>query len=112
LGRRLVNQDGFRDVVGEEGKIKFLYERIFQREPTEVEIKLGLDFIDESPAPDQITDANREKLKEQREERQKPQKGGRAMSMASLGPAQLRPIGSWAKYAHALIQANEAIFIN
>jgi hypothetical protein len=112
LGRRLVNQPGFRDVVGEEGKIKFLYERIYQREPTEVEIKLGLDFVEESPAPDQITDASREKLKEQREERQKPQKGGRAMSMASLGPAQLRPIGSWVKYAHALLQANEAIFIN
>jgi hypothetical protein len=77
-----------------------------------VEIKLGLDFVEESPAPDQITDASREKLKEQREERQKPQKGGRAMSMASLGPAQLRPIGSWVKYAHALLQANEAIFIN
>ena len=34
------------------------------------------------------------------------------MTMASLGPKQLRPIGTWVKYAHVLLQANEAIFIN
>ncbi len=112
LGRRLVNWSGFQDLTGEEARIKFLYERIFQREPTEVEIKLGADFIDESPAPDLITDANREKMKEQRDARKIPQKGGRAMTMVSLGPGQLRPIGSWVKYAHALLQANEFIFIN
>jgi cytochrome c553 len=112
LGRRLVNRPEFKDLTGEEAKIKFLYERIFQREPTEVEIKLGTDFIDESPAPDQITDASREQMKEQREERKNPKKGGRAMTMVSLGPGQLRPIGSWVKYAHALLQANESIFIN
>jgi hypothetical protein len=112
LGRRLVSQPEFRDMEGDEAKIKFLYEHIYQRDPTEVEIKLGRDFIDESPAPDQITDASRERLKEQRDDRLTPKKGGRAMSMASLGPGQLRPIGSWVKYAHALLQANETIFIN
>ncbi len=112
LGRRLVNRPEFQDLTGEEAKIKFLYERIFQREPTEVETKLGMDFIDESPAPDQITDASREEMKEQKQERKTPKKGGRAMTMVSLGPGQLRPIGSWVKYAHALLQANEAIFIN
>jgi cytochrome c553 len=117
LARRLVNQDAFRDQSGEEGKIKFLYERILQREPTDVEIKLGLDFVDESPAPDQITDASRDEMAEQRAERRpkkggKGKKGGPAMTMVSLGPGQLRPIGSWVKYAHALLQSNEAIFIN
>jgi hypothetical protein len=112
LGRRLVNQTEFKDLVGGEAKIKFLYERIYQRDPTEVEIKLGMDFIDDSPAPEQITDANRDHMKEQRQDRVAPKKGGRAMSMVNLGPAQLRPIGSWVKYAHALLQANEAIFID
>jgi len=52
-------------------------------------------------------------MKEQRQARNKPgQKGGRAMAMTSLGPNQIRPIGSWVKYAHALLQTNEAIFIN
>jgi len=33
------------------------------------------------------------------------------MIMASPGPNQIRPIGTWVKYAHALLQTNEAIFI-
>ncbi|MGP8200016.1 MAG: PSD1 and planctomycete cytochrome C domain-containing protein [Limisphaerales bacterium] len=113
LARKLVNENDFKDLVGEEARIKFLYERIFQREPTEVEIKLGMDFIEESPAPEQITNNTREHIKEQRRQQNKPgQKGGRTMTMASLGPNQIRPIGSWVKYAHALLQTNEAIFIN
>ena len=114
LARRLVNQKEFQDLSGEDTRIRFLYERIYQREPTGVEIKLGAGFIEEAPAPDQITEASRQELMRQRNERRNPggDKAGRAMSMASLGPRQLRPIGAWVKYAHALLQANEAIFIN
>jgi mono/diheme cytochrome c family protein len=113
LARKLVNESDFKVLAGEEARIKFLYERIFQREPTEVETKLGLDFIDESPAPEQITDDAREHMKELREGQKNPgKKGGRTMTMANLGPNQIRPIGAWVKYAHALLQTNEAIFIN
>jgi hypothetical protein len=116
LARRLVNGKKFQEQEGGEARIKFLYERIYQREPSDVETKLGLDYIDESPAPDLITDASREEAMQQRNERANPglggKKGGRSMSMASLGPRQIRPIGSWVKYAHVLLQANEAIFIN
>jgi hypothetical protein len=48
----------------------------------------------------------------QKPEAEERRAGGRAMTMASLGPKQLRPIGTWVKYAHVLLQANEAIFIN
>jgi cytochrome c553 len=116
LARRLVNEDEFKEQSGREARIQFLYERIYQREPTDVEIKLGDRYIEDSPAPDQITDASREEAQQQRDERQKPKpgakKGGRSMAMANLGPRQLRPIGTWVKYAHVLLQANEAIFIN
>jgi len=116
LARRLVNQPEFLALSGREARIKFLYERVYQREPTGVEIKLGAQFIDESPAPEQITQASREEMLRQRQERQNPgpggKKGGRTMAMSNLGPGQLRAVGAWAKYAHALLQANEAIFIN
>ncbi len=44
----------------------------------------------------------------------KPNKkgGGQAMTLANIPPAALMPVGAWAKYAHALLQANEAMFIN
>jgi mono/diheme cytochrome c family protein len=116
LARRLVNGREFQDLAGEEARIKFLYERIYQREPSEVETKLGVDYIDESPAPDLITDASREEAMQQRNARLNPAPGGKkagpAMSMARLGPRQIRPIGAWVKYAHVLLQANEAIFLN
>jgi hypothetical protein len=54
----------------------------------------------------------REDRQEQRQERNKPgQKVRRTMTMANFGPNQIRPIGTWVKYAHALLQTNEAIFI-
>jgi hypothetical protein len=115
LARKLVNQNAFQNLTGGEERIRYLYERIFQREPTDVEIKLGLDFIEESPAPELISSDARQHMKDQRQEqRNNPAKrgGGRVMTMVSLGPGQIRPIGAWVKYAHALLQANEAIFIN
>jgi cytochrome c553 len=114
LARKLVNQTAFQDLDGPEARIKFLYERIFQREPTDVEIKLGEDFIEDSPAPEQISPDAREHMQEVRQEQKNPGKkgGGRPMTMVSLGPNQIRPIGSWVKYAHALLQTNEAIFVD
>jgi mono/diheme cytochrome c family protein len=111
LARKLVNESEFQELTNEDAKIKFLYERIFQRDPTDVEIKLASDFIDESPAPEMISADTKEHLKEDRNAGNKKKKGGRPMTMASLRPGQLRPIGSWVKYAHALLQTNEAIFI-
>jgi cytochrome c553 len=114
LARKLVSGQSFQDLNTEEDKIKFLYERIFQREPSDVEIKLGLDFVNDSPAPETISADAREHMKDQRKERKNPdrKKGGRAMSMVSIGPGQIRPVGAWAKYAHALLQTNEAIFVD
>ena len=116
LARRLVNAQEFKELVGREPKIQFLYERIYQREPSDVEIKLGDRYIEDTPAPDQITDASREEAQKERDERKNPKPGmkktGRSMTMASLGPQQIRPIGAWVKYAHILLRANEAIFIN
>jgi mono/diheme cytochrome c family protein len=120
LARKLVNEAEFKEQPGEEAKIKFLYERIFQRDPTDDEVKLGLDYVDDSPAPEQITPEAREHMQEVRQDQKNPgakngngknRGGGRSMSMFSLGPNQIRPIGTWVKYAHALLQTNEAIFI-
>ncbi len=115
LARRLVNQPEFKEQTGSEARIKFLYERIYQREPSEIETRLGEDYVEQSPAPEQISEESREEIAQQRKPAMADngkKKGGRAMSMASVGPRQLKPIGTWVKYAHVLLQANEAIFIN
>ncbi len=114
LSRKLVNESEFQAISGDEERIKFLYERIFQRLPSDVEIKLGREFVDEAPPAERISDETRQRMRDERNNKQPPGPGRRPppMSMANVGPGQLRPIGAWVKYAHALLQTNEAIFIN
>jgi hypothetical protein len=121
LARKLVNLPEFLDLTGPEARIRFLYDRIFQRPPTGMEIKLGKEFLADSPPAELITDDARERL---RAERAGPgpraagaplpgvRAGPRRMSLVSIGPNQLRAVGAWAKYAHALLQTNEVHFLN
>jgi hypothetical protein len=108
--RNLVNQKEFTDCADAKARIVYLYERIFQREPTELELQLGAGFITESPAPEKISAEGRQALNKQ--QRGKGGKKAPAMSLANIPVSQLKRIGAWEKYAHALLQTNEALFIN
>jgi mono/diheme cytochrome c family protein len=110
--RNLVNRPDFRVARGSEERIKLLYDLIYQREPTPVELKLGLSFLKESP-PAEIPESAPANEAGPRGKRKGMKKGaGPAMSLATIPAAGLMPVGSWAKYAHALLQSNEAMFIN
>ena len=110
--RNLVNRPDFRNAKGSGERIKLLYDLIYQREPTPVELKLGLSFLEESP-PAEIPASPSGNETSPREKRKGLKKGGgSAMALATIPAAGLMPVGSWAKYAHALLQSNEAMFIN
>jgi hypothetical protein len=113
--RNLVNRPDFRNTTGEEQRIKLLYDIIYQREPTPVEVSLGEDFVKDSPATE-IPDselAREENPGRQRGKNKGKKKGpGPAMSLATIPARGLSPLGPWAVYAHALLQSNEAMFIN
>ena len=71
--------------------------------------------MDDSPPAELITEDARQRLRAERGaagQRAGPRGGGRRMSLVSLGPNQLRAIGTWAKYAHALLQTNEVLFLD
>ncbi|HZV34240.1 MAG TPA: PSD1 and planctomycete cytochrome C domain-containing protein [Verrucomicrobiae bacterium] len=111
--RNLVNRSDFKDTVGAKERIKLLYNIIYQREPTDVEIQLGLNYLMESPRAETPTEPVRfEREERQRQKKGNGKRGGQAMSLATIPPGGLMPVGAWAKYAHALLQANEAMFIN
>jgi len=117
LARKLVNLPEFTALSGPEARIRFLYDRILQRPPTDMEIKLGEEFVDDSPPAELITEDARQRLRADRAAAAGPRAGARgggrrSMSLVSLGPNQLRAIGTWAKYAHALLQTNEVLFLN
>jgi Protein of unknown function (DUF1553)/Protein of unknown function (DUF1549)/Planctomycete cytochrome C len=116
--RNLVNRSDFRDATGPENRIKLLYDIIYQREPSPVEIELGMNFIKDSPP---IEEPDSDVARAQNPKRQGGKKAGGmgnkknagpTMGLATIPPGGLMPIGAWAKYAHALLQANEAMFIN
>lgn len=114
--RNLVNRSDFRQATGAEERIKLLYDLIYQREPTPVEVDLGLNFLRESPPaemPEAPLPAADERAKRREAKKGNKKKGGgQAMSLATIPRSGLLPVGAWAKYAHALLQANEAMFIN
>jgi len=105
--RNLVEKSEFQKLREPESRIKFLYEWIFQREPTAVEIRLGVSFISDSPPAEQISSASREQFRRERGKQNK-----QAMSLANIPASELRRLGAWEKLAHALLQTNEALFVN
>jgi len=115
--RNIVKRQDFQDSVGAQDRIRLLYDLIYQREPTEVEMALGIEFLKDSPpaeTPDSA--ALTQVANNNREARKKAGGGGKrtgpAMSLANIPPGRLLPVGAWVKYTHALLQANEAMFIN
>ncbi|HVT72605.1 MAG TPA: PSD1 and planctomycete cytochrome C domain-containing protein [Lacunisphaera sp.] len=120
--RKLTHRPEFADLDRDEDRVTSLYLAIFQRPPTEQEVKLGVDYIRANPGGEALSvpepparKARREKLVEQRREQ-----------MAKMNPfgkrGDPRPVGAnilpsgpedaWTKLAHALFQANEAVFID
>ncbi|HUP80311.1 MAG TPA: DUF1553 domain-containing protein, partial [Pirellula sp.] len=110
--RSLVNGTSFQRLADDEARIRLLYELIFQRDPTPTETRLGKQFIEESPEPEKIRLGEYTNFKKREERRQEKRQGKIAMSLANIPPSQLKPLGAWEKYAHALLQSNETLFVN
>jgi mono/diheme cytochrome c family protein len=118
--RNVVNRPEFRALDNPKDRVRLLYDIIYQREPTDLEMSLGLDFIKNSP-PAETPDSElargenptmRDQLKKKLDKPAGKKNTPPAMSLASVPLRGLQPLGSWARYAHALLQANEAMFIN
>ncbi len=111
--RKLVEQTAFEALRDDENRIQFLYDRIFQRKATDIEMKLALGFVSSSPPPEKISNEKREQFRQDKANREKGKKKNQpAMSLASVPASALRRLGAWEKLAHALLQTNEALFVN
>ncbi|MFN7137745.1 MAG: PSD1 and planctomycete cytochrome C domain-containing protein [Limisphaerales bacterium] len=100
--RSIVQSESFRKLSHPEEKIRYLYSLIYQRFPMATELQLGLEFIETSPP--------NEKVQAQRKQPQR--RSGNTMSLVTLSASDYKPLDAWAKYAHALLQANETMFVN
>lgn len=114
--KKLVSLKEFEDSVNDQARVQFLYERIYQRPPRPEEIKLALDFIANAPEPEKsvsaepavqaISNPPRRPGPKQFKQQQRMEKNRPAQS------SKRAPLTAWQEYAHALLQANEASFVN
>jgi hypothetical protein len=109
------------DVVAcrtDEEKIRRLHEVIYQRLPRPEEVKLGLEFLDDAATPaDAAPSAAASepirfgKGKGKIQDRMKAKREA-VIAARKAGVRDVKPLDAWAEYAHALLLANEASFVN
>ncbi len=111
--RNLTERKDFKVLNEDEDRIKLLYELIFQRLPSETEIKLGLAFLNSTPEKDLVPVVASVQEVAQANPKAKGKAKGKGMDRQTPAakPAQ-KALGAWDKYAHALLQTNEATFVN
>ncbi len=105
--KNLVARPDFHSTSDDTARIELLYELIYQRPPKPEEIELAEEFLDEGPSSERVTFTPVDVLKEKRARRLAAGRQGKA---AQFTPRP--PLSRWEEYAHALLQANEASYIN
>src|SRR5262245_56928438 len=109
--KRLVAQAGFGGCADDTARVRFLYERIYQRPPRPEEIKLGLEFVRQAP---ELQTLGAETGVVGRVANNAPSSGANAVGRpgfrraAKSEPKVRAPLKPWEEYTHALLQANEA----
>jgi hypothetical protein len=117
--RKLVASDAFKSCRTDTERVEQLYQRIYQRLPTELEQQLARDFVtwDAVPtataaAPVRVASADltpQQRRQEMQLARRNEQAARQRDVAAKSKPA---PLTVWEEYAHALLQANEFSFVN
>jgi hypothetical protein len=114
--KKLVTLAEFNSCQDDEGRIAFLYQRVYQRQPSAEEVKLGIEFIAQMPEPQKlaaeesvqpVSNDGRKFRQKQFAKQQQYRRGGNSSEFKKRPP-----LKAWEEYTHALLQANEASFVN
>ncbi len=103
LAKTLVNRKDFQALESSDERIKLLYELVYQRPADDKDIEMGKIFIGESPETPTYGGGQQVAAKPAPNRNNRGRNNGNRMRA---------PLGAWEKYAHALLQTNEASFIN
>jgi hypothetical protein len=123
--RNLVERPDVKGCRTDEERIRRVYEILYQRLPRPDEIQLGLDFLADASTPEDRPVPARtvaaapggkgDKVISFRADATIKAKREAALAAAAArqaGARDARPLNAWAEYAHALMLANEASFVN
>ena len=106
LARQLAARPDFITLNNDEARLKYLYERIYQRLPEPEEVQLGLEFVNQTPLKEEF--GGQPDNNSAGENKAKPGKRNRP----AFNGNKRAPLTSWEEYAQALLQANETTFVN
>jgi len=107
LAKRLVAMRDFVETTEDNKRLKFLYERIYQRPPSDEETALGLEFVSQVPLSGDVTP-----LTAGGDDGKKIKGAKRNRFSSGPGMKNRATLTSWEEYAQALLQANETYFVN
>jgi hypothetical protein len=112
--KRLVALPEFQACADEDERIRFLYERIYQRPPRPEELKLGSEFIAGAPEPEKVSarESALRPVSNEGDQAKPPMRLGEPGRKGRAIGRKRAPLKAWEEYAHALLQANEASFVN
>jgi hypothetical protein len=111
--KNLVSRSDFQSLSDEAARIQLLYELIYQRPPKVEEIKLGFEFMLENPSSERVGPTAIAAVPLRKNQKQPPNPKAQARRPAGRKTfIQRDPLTGWEEYAHALLQANEASFVN
>jgi hypothetical protein len=124
--RHLVHQPEFLAMKDDNLRVNLLYLAVYQRSPTDAEIKLCLDYVGANPTgtstdapalnPAAAAQMDRAAQQQAKIAAKVAQNAGRKnLPQVEAGGAAFKsraPLDAWTKLAHALFQANEAVFVN
>jgi len=114
--RNLVERPDVKDCSTDEAKVRRLYEILYQRAPRPEEIQLGIEFVEDAATPEDSAPASvaAAPLNFRKGDVGNQMKARRDAALAArkAGVRQMKPLTAWAEYAHALLLANEASFVN
>jgi murein DD-endopeptidase MepM/ murein hydrolase activator NlpD len=105
--KKLVTLADFNACQDDAKRIQFLYGKIYQRPPRPEEIRLGEEFVTQTPDPKKAVQDDSPVRPISNDGKKFNGKGKRGAE-----PKRRQPLNAWEEYAHALLQANEASFVN
>jgi hypothetical protein len=114
--RNVVERPDFKKCSTDEERISRLYEILYQRPPRNDELKLGIEFVEDAATPEDEAPASEAaapiNFRRGNVQQQAKKKREAMIAARKAGVRDMKPLTAWAEYAHALLLANEASFVN
>ena len=119
VARQIIARSEFQRADSDLRRVFTLYRIVFQRQPMPDEIRIGLDFVQKEKNKQKEVDALAPELAKKNAEiekriadmRKRDNDARRAVQNEGK-PIERKPLQPWEAYAHALLFANEAAYVN